>query len=124
LFLLTLTPSPGGFVDDYAQASSSYNAYGGAIYNSSNSSIGSITGDFINNYAQASSYARGGAIYNYDNSPLSENAETAAALFACLGRAFPLVSFLHPGGRVRSVRTPSKPKHNSFWGAVEISVPL
>nr|QIM10791.1 hypothetical protein PlAlph_6830 [uncultured Alphaproteobacteria bacterium] len=40
-------------------------AYGGAIYNSS-STIGNITGNFINNYAQStSSIASGGAIYNY-----------------------------------------------------------
>ena len=50
-------------------------AYGGAIYNGENGTIGNITGDFIGNYASATAtttssdaaddaYAYGGAIYN------------------------------------------------------------
>ena len=40
-------------------------AYGGAIYNAENATIGDITGDFIGNYAQSESgQAYGGAIYN------------------------------------------------------------
>ena len=58
----------GGFINNYAQGTSS-SAYGGAISNSSNSTIGNITGDFINNYAQGT-YAYGGAIYNSSNSTI------------------------------------------------------
>ena len=63
------------FIGNYASAttSSSYTnayAYGGAIYNGENGTIGDIIGDFIGNYVSAtattSSYAKayGGAIYN------------------------------------------------------------
>ena len=54
------------FIGNYVLLSSStYSAYGGAIFNYYNSTIGDITGDFIGNYASAAnSSAKGGAIYN------------------------------------------------------------
>ena len=60
------------FIGNYA-STSYYNAaaYGGAIYNGENGTIGNIIGDFIGNYVSATAtssytnaYAYGGAIYN------------------------------------------------------------
>ena len=52
----------GDFIGNYG-TSSSFNVYGGAIYNKG--TIDGITGDFIGNYATSSNdYAYGGAIYN------------------------------------------------------------
>ena len=59
-------PIDNDFIGQYVTSSSS-TAYGGAIYNRTNSTIGDITGDFIGNYASGSTYAYGGAIYNYAN---------------------------------------------------------
>ena len=60
----------GNFIGNYAYSAGD-SAYGGAIYNSSYSTIGDITGDFTNNYAYATgNYARGGAIFNVSNSSI------------------------------------------------------
>ena len=60
-------PIDNDFIGQYVTSSSS-TAYGGAIYNRTNSTIGDIIGDFVGNYASSSDYsADGGAIYNYAN---------------------------------------------------------
>lgn len=60
----------GNFIGNYAYSAGN-SAYGGAIYNSSYSTIGDIIGDFTNNYAYATgTYARGGAIFNVSNSSI------------------------------------------------------
>ncbi|MFV0627250.1 MAG: hypothetical protein ACK5N8_07880, partial [Alphaproteobacteria bacterium] len=57
----------GHFIQNYASSNNA--AYGGAIYNNVNSTIGNITGDFIGNYVSStSSNAQGGAIYNESSS--------------------------------------------------------
>ena len=53
----------GDFEGNYAKSENA-SADGGAIYNSSSSTIGDIKGDFSGNYAQAETNAQGGAIYN------------------------------------------------------------
>ena len=62
----------GNHISVITTSSDAY-AYGGAIYNGENGTIGDITGDFIGNYASATvttttsysgAYAYGGAIYN------------------------------------------------------------
>ena len=53
------------FIANYAFASNSSYAYGGAIYIHENGEIGNIKGDFIGNYAYSlNSDTKGGAIYN------------------------------------------------------------
>ena len=63
----TINGITGNFISNFA-SSGSNNAYGGAINNTtefgSSAQISKITGDFINNYVWAWSYAGGGAIYN------------------------------------------------------------
>ncbi len=63
----TITSLASNFIGNYA-SSTDNDVYGGAIYNVSNSSIGSINGNFENNYASTNSdnhvSVLGGAIYN------------------------------------------------------------
>lgn len=63
----------GNFVYNYANGAAQ--AYGGAIFNyGSNATIGDITGDFSQNYAQGAS-AYGGAIYNSESNATIGNIE-------------------------------------------------
>ncbi len=61
----------GNFISNYARSTGKHNGYGGALYNT-NSTIGTITGDFIDNQAYANKYADGGAIFNGANSTLTK----------------------------------------------------
>ncbi len=57
------TPVDADFIGNELISEKS-SAYGGVIYNLGKSVIGDVSGDFISNYVQGSSYAKGGAVYN------------------------------------------------------------
>ena len=57
------TPVDADFIGNELLSEKS-SAYGGVIYNLGKSVIGDISGDFVSNHVQGSSYAKGGAVYN------------------------------------------------------------